>query len=1231
MTPAPPARFLILSAAPRARGTGPGRRGPRAARFKLSYEAFEDRTLLTSYLYVDYGDSFNNGQLQTTTDALVSHTVAGGIDIQGPQLTDITGANYASGTTLRLNSFGSFYGTSSTSFFSASTAAARQTIDALVQRAYAPFDVTVIDLTPAGTTVNGKTVAAAASLDDVSRTLAASGDGHDSYVLVGQAILNGTVADNTHDPTQFVKNGYGGIASGLDFNNSQAGNNTHQGTALALLRSDYGENKVAQTIAHEAGHLFGMTHVWRVDQNANPDPRASVGAYRAQLDQYSSYETMSYLSFSGFSTFSRLPMVADTKFDGTNYPDNTDTTFLTASPTPYDHMIADPGVGASNEEYVTGSGANDIITITKASPTTATVTVQPFTDTNYTAANAINIPGQATATYTYTINTTKPIVVDGGNGLDRFVIDGDLGTTVTVRADSYSGDPAGGNKGDTLIVLGKGAASGSYTPGTNNAVSLANGSDLRGSIVIGSTTINFQEFSTNGSVTVSNVTSFTYTTPPAPAGGSGGNDLTIDSTAAGQNRVSGTTSGVSTVPLLFSEITNFTVDTATNNASLPNDSVTLSAPGLVATGLQNFTINTGAGDDLFTANANFALPVPGGQFTYNAGPQATAVGDNLVVNATGTSTGAFNPDGGTADNGTFNEDGTNLATTSLERAEVDGFTGFTLTTPGDADVMAVSPDTANTNSPAENKITGSSGGVGFSTLSFYDTTNFTVDAVSKSVGGLRGDSFTVNNPGGPALQASGLQNFTINSGPGNDALTINANDLRLPTPGGKFTFDAGSGVFPDGTNESNLRGLISLDRVVVTANEDMTLSDLPHTFVDNTPIPDDTPSGVNLALSAPGSGSGLGTLTTFGVEAAVLNGGPATAKIDASGFSGAAVLRSGGGTTTLTGGSGDNVIYGGAGTDTLNGGPARADGHAHDLIGGGGTNVLVGGPGTETFNAGSGGTTMIGGAGSNTFNITNPAGTVFVPIGGYDVIGGAGATNVLNLSGGGGAGFTESYMIGTFPANPLAVFTLSSLGLDVPTLLTSVQFNGEITTANSFATSGAVQPVNQSVRVAGPSHINDSVTAKALSALAATAAQPITDTGSNLAGGSLLLQGNATPFTSVTFSNKTTVGVYGAGGKVVAQFSAPAMMAARPLVAAPVKTAAKVVTPAKPVVVAAPVKTAARKAPAVSTPVKTTPSGPATVFPAAKVSVKTAPKPAPKVTVKTAPKAVHKVTVPLHK
>ena len=121
-----------------------------------------------------------------------------------------------------------------------------------------------------------------------------------------------------------------------------------------------------------------------------------------------------------------------------------------------------------------------------------------------------------------------------------------------------------------------------------------------------------------------------------------------------------TVAGVGFTTLSFYKVASFILNTGAQG-----DSVTVNRPGLVASGLKNFTVNSGAGNDTLTVNSNFALPVPGGSFTYNAGTETTPSGDNLVVNATGISMGAFNPDGGTADNGIFTEDGTDLFATSL--------------------------------------------------------------------------------------------------------------------------------------------------------------------------------------------------------------------------------------------------------------------------------------------------------------------------------------------------------------------------------------------------------------------------------------------------------------------------------------------------------------------------------------------------------------------------------------
>ena len=568
----------------------------------------------------------------------------------------------------------------------------------------------------------------------------------------------------------------------------------------------------------------------------------------------------------------------------------------------------------------------------------------------------------------------------------------------------------------------------------------------------------------------------------------------------------------------------------------------------------------GAGAVLATFTRDPAIPdagtlvVAGSTITF-VNSQQTDVNNvvQLTLLASKAANGTDSPDGTTTDAGKFVLDAATIVYTAVTRSRVSDVAAFTLITPNDADVETVDAPTAG-----RNRVVGDSGGVAFTPLTFFDIAGFTLDSVTKKVGGLRGDRFTIDNPGGPALQASGLQSFTIHSGPGNDLLTINADDFRLPVDGGSFTFDAGSGAFADGTPSSNLRGLISLDRVVVNADADFLLADRPHVLDGGGPVPDDTAPRQDLSLS--NAGGGLGTLNMIGVESAVLTGGIDTRTMDGSGFGGALVMRSGGGTTTLRGGSGQDVLYGGSGADTLDAGDARPDGHADDILGGGGVSILVGGSGAETCVAGPGAgtTSMIGGTGSNAFSLTNPAGSVDAPIGGFEVIGDPSATaNVLTLQGGGGPGFTEIYTIGAFPAPPAsqAINTLSSLGLDVPTLLKTTRFDGTITTANSFATSGKVAPVTQSIRVGGLSSIVDGVAAKALDALAAPGPAFVAGAGTGVSAGTLHLTTGAGAFAPIAFSNKARVSVYGAAGVLLTQFPAPVPTPAKVILSAAVARA----------------------------------------------------------------------------
>ena len=95
---------------------------------------------------------------------------------------------------------------------------------------------------------------------------------------------------------------------------------------------------------------------------------------------------------------------------------------------------------------------------------------------------------------------------------------------------------------------------------------------------------------------VSAMEEFTFVTPNS-------NDvLTIDSPAAGQNRISGTSGAVAFESLSFSDIAHFKIDTATfdNPLADPNDTVSLSTD-LVAAALESFTVETGPGNDLVDA------------------------------------------------------------------------------------------------------------------------------------------------------------------------------------------------------------------------------------------------------------------------------------------------------------------------------------------------------------------------------------------------------------------------------------------------------------------------------------------------------------------------------------------------------------------------------------------------------------------------------------------------------
>src|SRR5882724_7600143 len=90
-------------------------RSLRRAAAGAAAETLECRRLLTSTLYVDYGDSFPGGVLTTTIGALKNTTNGGNPNVDGPQLTDKNGNNYPDGTTMTITSLNTLYGASAAS------------------------------------------------------------------------------------------------------------------------------------------------------------------------------------------------------------------------------------------------------------------------------------------------------------------------------------------------------------------------------------------------------------------------------------------------------------------------------------------------------------------------------------------------------------------------------------------------------------------------------------------------------------------------------------------------------------------------------------------------------------------------------------------------------------------------------------------------------------------------------------------------------------------------------------------------------------------------------------------------------------------------------------------------------------------------------------------------------------------------------------------------------------
>jgi hypothetical protein len=573
---------------------------------------------LTATLYLDFGDRFAGGTLTDTQGNLRAATV------NGPRLEDASNLGFVlpDATNLTFTTFDAEvanaaldYNGSGGAGDAADAAALRAAIVSLVQRYYEPFDITVVALTSTFQSVNGHMVRAAQTLADVTATLGANnGDAEhwDAYAFV---------TGLTAAAPRGIPGGLNGQAGGGNFDGTNTTDDTvvnivnHAFTNLlgtAGLTAADADTALAHLIAHEAGHSFGLEHTVNSTAAPNDTERISISDVMAQF--YNS----AGLTFgvgadqrANYVMFSRFPV---NTVDGTPATQNSGQDLLNDT-----EIGAAPGARA----YITGTGAFDRISVNRVDATNATVTVNAYRESSYT-----NLIG----TFTYQVAYTSGLLIDMGFGDDEVTIDGrlDAGMTLDIVVRGMAGS-------DQVIVDGHGAATGSYRPAGATVSSLDGSTSVEGRIEIGSTTIDFREFEVTSLVTIQNLVALTLF---SPAGADA--FFVTNSTTAGRGRIRGTVNdGVDFVPLEFSGIQSVTIDAGNNDngGASPNDAVFL-FDTLAANGLQNFVVDTGAGDDTFLTFApSLNLPVSGGSIRFLGGSGTDGLKDFSGVNRRWTVTG----------------------------------------------------------------------------------------------------------------------------------------------------------------------------------------------------------------------------------------------------------------------------------------------------------------------------------------------------------------------------------------------------------------------------------------------------------------------------------------------------------------------------------------------------------------------------------------------------------------
>ncbi len=558
----------------------------------------------------------------------------------------------------------------------------------------------------------------------------------------------------------------------------------------------------------------------------------------------------------------------------------------------------------------------------------------------------VNINANATGDGVRTIGLTYTSSVSGNVSITGF--GGSAFNATSSETISVTGDSA---NNDVVTVTGTTSADEfTVTPAANAAIVLLNGN---GQGVAGG--------SVGPDIQVSGLSTTGFTldgsSPTSGAGDTlrynGTGTATISTPSSGKlTQTGGVDIGFTSIedldplnPLAFvisaqSQANNGSTDVFQAKLNAARTEVTLNSVLLFSEDLvdvASLTINGSNDNDALTVDLTTGDPVPTGGIAFAAGTQTTD--DTFTLAGTAGTSAKYTPSGTTNGTGTIEFGSSKISLTGVEPISVNTLSSLTIVTPNDADLITVDAPSAGTN-----RVSGSSGGVSFSAISFTNTSAVIINADTNGVSG--GDTVTISAD----LAATGLSSFTVNTGSGAD--TINAS---LVTSHG-VVVNAGNGndTVTIGGGNDTVNGGGGTDTVVQTASGSQTLSDTKLT--------------------------GTGTDTISGFEVANLYGGSGNDIIDGSAFTGRIFMLDGAGNNLLIGGSGNDTIQGGNNADTI--------------LGNGGNDVLSGNGDKDSIVGGAGNDTLRGGAGNDSLT-GNEGDDAFSPISGADLVIESGAANFV--------------------------------------------------------------------------------------------------------------------------------------------------------------------------------------------------------------------------------------------